>query len=46
MSANVLSAQFKPSIIDATRPLRNIFPPNAYLTQTKVDENLIVVSED
>lgn len=38
--------QFKPSNIESTRPLKNIFPPNVYTTMTKVDENLIVVNEE
>jgi hypothetical protein len=38
--------QFKPSTIESTRPLRNIFPANFYTTMTKVDENLIVVAEE
>jgi len=32
------------SYIDATRPLRSIFPVNAYVTNTKTDENLVVVT--
>lgn len=40
------SAQFKPSNIEVTRPLRNVFPSSTYTTLTKIDENLIVVTED
>lgn len=29
-----------------TRPFRNIFPSNVYMTNTKVDENLIVVPDE
>jgi len=36
-SANQVLVQFKPSIIDTSRPLRNIFPANTYITHTKVD---------
>jgi hypothetical protein len=36
----------RPSNIEATRPYRNIFPANVYLTSTKIDENLIVVPEE
>ena len=35
-----------PSYIDATRPLRSIFPVNTYVTNTKTDENLVVVTEE
>ena len=38
--------QFKPSNIESTRPLRNVFPTAIYTTLTKVDENLIVVNEE
>ena len=38
--------QFKPSNIENTRPLRNLFPACTYNTITKVDENLIVVNEE
>lgn len=33
----------KISIIDQSRPLRNIFPVDNYVIKTKVDENLILV---
>lgn len=38
--------QFKPSHIESSRPLRNVFPSAVYTTMTKVDENLIVVAEE
>ena len=41
------SPQFiRPSIIDQTRPLRNIFPSDKYILKTKIDENLIVVDDE
>lgn len=36
----------RPSIIDLTRPTRNIFPADTYITRTKFDENLIIMVED
>jgi len=41
-----MPVQFKPSNIERSRPLRNIFPNSIYTTTTKVDENLIVVNEE
>lgn len=35
-----------PSFIESTRPLRSVFPLSTYTTQTKIDENLIVVAEE
>jgi hypothetical protein len=34
------------SNIEWTRPNRNEFPSNIYITSTKIDENLIVVTDD
>lgn len=39
-------APLKPSIIDQTRPSINIFPNSSYMTKTKIDENIIIVTED
>jgi hypothetical protein len=36
----------RPSIIDMSRPTRNIFPSDTYVTKTKFDENLIIMVED
>lgn len=36
----------KPSIIDQTRPSINIFPNSSYINKTKIDENIIIVTED
>jgi hypothetical protein len=36
----------KPSNINNTRPLRNIFPLSTYVTSTKIDENLIIIPDD
>jgi hypothetical protein len=33
----------RPSLIDFTRPTRNIFPIDTYATKTKFDENLIIM---
>ena len=35
----------KPSNIEGTRPIRNIFPADFYKTQTTIDENLIMVED-
>lgn len=38
-------APIKQSLIDSTRPLRNIFPKSVYTTATRVDENLVMVDD-
>lgn len=37
-------APLKPSAIDQSRPSRNIFPLDSYVSKTKFDENLIVMT--
>jgi hypothetical protein len=49
VTANLSSSQInvlplKVSIIDHTRPLRNIFPKDSYTTKTKFDENLVIMN--
>lgn len=39
-------APLKPSNIEQTRPNRNIFPADTYITKTKFDENLIIMIDD
>ena len=38
-------APIKQSLIDSTRPLRNIFPKSTYTSNTKVDENLVMIDD-
>ena len=38
-------APIKQSVIDSTRPLRNVFPKSTYTINTKVDENLVMVDD-
>lgn len=45
-SSNYNITPLKPSIIDQTRPSVNIFPQSSYINKTKIDENIIIVTED
>lgn len=45
-SSNYNIGPLKPSMIDQTRPAMNIFPTTSYTTKTKIDENIIIVTED
>lgn len=45
-ASNYNITPLKPSIIDQTRPSINIFPNSSYINKTKIDENIIIVTED